>query len=68
MQNEFSRVYETTDPMEAEIVMQMLRENAVNAVSVNKRDSSYHAFGLIEIYCPANDVVTALHLINTTGQ
>ena len=41
-----------------------LEENGIKAISMNKRDSSYHAFGVIEIYCPANDVVTALHLIN----
>jgi hypothetical protein len=42
----------------------MLKENGINAVSMNKRDSSYQAFGVIEIYCSANDVVTALNLIN----
>lgn len=68
MASEFSKVFETASPVEAEIVLQMLRENAIHAVSMNKRDSSYLAFGVIEIYCPADDVVTALHLINTTAQ
>jgi hypothetical protein len=42
----------------------MLKEHGINAISMNKRDSSYQAFGVIEIYCSANDVVTALNLIN----
>lgn len=64
MASEFSKVFETSNPIDAEIMIQMLHENGIEAVSMNKRDSSYQAFGLIEIYCPANDVVTALHLIN----
>ena len=64
MASEFNKVYETPNQLEAEIMVQMLNENGIEAISMNKRDSSYNAFGLIEIYCPANDVVTALHLIN----
>jgi hypothetical protein len=64
MASDFNKIYQTGNPFEAEITIQMLEENGIKAVSMNKRDSSYHAFGVIEIYCPANDVVTALHLIN----
>lgn len=64
MASDFNKIYQTGNPIEAEIIIQMLEENGINAVSMNKRDSSYQAFGVIEIYCPANDVVTALHLIN----
>lgn len=64
MASDFNKIYQTGNPIEAEIIIQMLEENGINAVSMNKRDSSYHAFGVIEIYCSANDVVTALHLIN----
>jgi hypothetical protein len=64
MASDFNKIHQTGNPIEAEIIIQMLEENGINAVSMNKRDSSYQAFGVIEIYCPANDVVTALHLIN----
>ena len=64
MASNFNKIYQTGNPIEAEIIIQMLKEHGINAVSMNKRDSSYQAFGVIEIYCPANDVVTALHLIN----
>ncbi len=64
MASNFNKIYQTGNPIEAEIIIQMLKENGINAVSMNKRDSSYQAFGVIEIYCPSNDVVTALDLIN----
>ena len=64
MESNYNKIYQTSNIIEAEIIMQMLNENGIEAVNMNKRDSSYTAFGLIEIYCPANDVVTALHLIN----
>jgi hypothetical protein len=64
MASNFNKIYQTGNPIEAEIIIQMLKENGINAVSMNKRDSSYQAFGVIEIYCPANDLVTALDLIN----
>jgi type III secretory pathway lipoprotein EscJ len=64
MESNFNKIYQTGNPIEAEIIIQMLKENGINAVSMNKRDSSYQAFGVIEIYCPSNDVVTALDLIN----
>ena len=64
MASNFNKIYQTGNPIEAEIIIQMLKENGINAVSMNKRDSSYQAFGVIEIYCPANDSVTALDLIN----
>jgi len=64
MASDFNKIYQPGNPIEAEIIIQMLKEHGINAVSMNKRDSSYQAFGVIEIYCPANDVVTALDLIN----
>lgn len=65
MENDFILIYQTSNPIQAEIILQMLKENSIDAFTMNKRDSSYQAFGLIEIYCPANEVIIALHLINT---
>lgn len=65
MASEFSKVYETANPIEAELLVQLLHENGISATQLNKRDRSYTAFGVIEIYCHANQVVEALHLIQT---
>lgn len=67
MESDFTQIFRTNSPLQAEIVLQMLRENGIDAITMNKRDSSYQAFGVIEIYCPANEVITALHLINTSS-
>jgi type III secretory pathway lipoprotein EscJ len=63
MANNWVKVYTAFNPIEAEIVIAMLHENGIEAVEMNKRDSSYLAFGGVEVYCQAENVVTALHLI-----
>lgn len=51
---------------EAEIVRNMLVENGIPAVVLNKKDSSY-LFGIIELYVGKEDADTALQLINSFG-
>jgi hypothetical protein len=65
MEHNWTKVFTTNNPIEAEIIAAMLKENDIEAVEMNKRDSSYLAFGTVEVYCPAEKVITALHLINT---
>jgi hypothetical protein len=67
MTNNWVKIYTATNPIEAEIIVAMLHENGIEAVEMNKRDSSYLSFGAIEVYCPGELVVTALHLINNNG-
>jgi hypothetical protein len=64
MGNDWIKVFSTGNPIEAEIVLSMLRENGIDAVEMNKRDSSYLAFGYVELYCSKENVMQALHLIN----
>ncbi len=61
----WTKVYSTTNIHEAEIIKSMLLENEIETVEMNKRDSSYLAFGIIDVYCPAEKVIAALHLINS---
>lgn len=63
MENDWVKIYVTANPIEAEIILSMLLENGIQAVEMNKRDSSYQSFGNIELYCQQNQVLTALHLI-----
>ena len=63
MGSDWVLIYETTNPIEAEIILSMLNENGVHAVEMNKRDSSYQTFGNIQLYCPQNVALTAVHLI-----
>ncbi len=64
MHQEWTKIFETSNPIEARIVMDMLGANGINAVEMNKRDSSYTVFGRIEVYCQPDDIITAKTLLD----
>lgn len=45
----WTAVFETTQPFQAELVKGMLCDNGVEAVILNQRDSSYTTFGTIQV-------------------
>lgn len=47
-------IYSTKDTVYASILHGMLEENQIPVLSLNKLDSSYLAFGYIEVYVPDN--------------
>ncbi|WP_232279777.1 putative signal transducing protein [Sphingobacterium spiritivorum] len=63
MEKDWVKIKTYTNAIQSEIVKQMLLENEVNAVVLNKQDSSY-LFGKIELYVNANDVEKANALID----
>ena len=50
------KVLSTDNPNKAAIVKQMLEENNIKVVLLNKQDSSYLMFGLVELYVQENQV------------
>jgi len=48
------KILSTNNPNKAEITKQMLEENNINVVLLNKQDSSYNMFGVIELFVPKN--------------
>ena len=46
-----------------EIIKQMLDENNITAVTLNKQDSSYNMFGSIDLYVKEENQTIALQLI-----
>ena len=50
MLKEWSKIYISTDPIKVVIIRQMLEENNIPTVVINKQDSSYNLFGNIELY------------------
>ena len=44
------KILSTDNPNKAAIVKQMLEENNIKVVLLNKQDSSYLMFGLVELY------------------
>ncbi len=47
----------------AEIAVQVLADNNIKAVILNKQDSSYLNFGGIEVYVKPNDVIKAKYYL-----
>lgn len=62
MQENWIKIYTTTEPHKAAIVRALLEENQIACVTMNKQDSAY-GFGEVEVYTYQEHVVRALHLI-----
>lgn len=62
MEKDWEKIYVTKQIHLAEIAKGLLDENGINAVIVNKKDSTY-GFGEIELYVHRKDVLTAVNLI-----
>ena len=50
MLKKWSKIFVSTDPIKVKIISQMLEENNITTVIINKQDSSYNMFGNIELY------------------
>jgi len=68
MASDWVKIFTTSNPIEAEIVLSMLHEHGIDAVEMNKRDSSYQAFGYVDLYCSQIDVMEALVLITKNNK
>jgi hypothetical protein len=66
MENNWVKVYTTENPVTAEIIKQGLIENDIAAVIMNKKDSSYQTFGIIEVLVNQKDFDTAEAYIKST--
>lgn len=66
MEKDWIRIFDTNNPFEAELVKGMLLENGVNAVLLNRQDSSYLQAlpGRAEIYVHISQETQARELIN----
>jgi len=56
-------IFSSANPIEVEIVKQMLEENNINAVALNKQDSSYQMFGIIELFVTEDQLEIANNLL-----
>ncbi|GAA0530662.1 putative signal transducing protein [Chitinophaga japonensis] len=65
MEKDWIKVFATDRPFEAEIVKGLLLENGINAVLLNRQDSSYVQAlpGLAEVYVHVSQQAQALELI-----
>tara|TARA_B110000240_G_scaffold122024_1_gene136220 strand:+ start:142 stop:348 length:207 start_codon:yes stop_codon:yes gene_type:complete len=57
------KILSTDNPNKAAIVKQMLEENNIKVVLLNKQDSSYLMFGLVELYVQEKQVEKSENLL-----
>ena len=65
MEKDWILVFSTGQPYQAELARQLLEENNIQAVVINKKDSSYLAFGETEVYVRRDDIIRAKNLVKT---
>ena len=56
-------IYSTNNTYKAEIIKCMLEENNIKTVLLNKQDSSYNMFGMVEIFVSDDQEEIAKELI-----
>jgi hypothetical protein len=63
MEAGWTLIYTTTQSFEAELIKQNFSNHNIEAVILNKRDSTYTTFGELEVYIKDEDKAEALNLI-----
>jgi type III secretory pathway lipoprotein EscJ len=63
MEKNWVKIFKSTNFYQAEIVKQMLLQHHIEAVLLNKQDSSYLNFGNVEVYVHQEDFDNAIELL-----
>ncbi len=62
MEKNWVKIYESNDEVKIEMARQILEDNNIDSVIINKKDRSY-GFGEFELYCMRDYVLRAKLLI-----
>lgn len=62
MEKGWVKIYETGDPVRAEMARQILADSDIEAVVINKKDSAY-GFGELELYVSRDRVIRAKNIL-----
>lgn len=60
MEKNWIKIFSSSNYYQAEIVKQMLIENEIDTVLLNKQDSPHRTFGQIEVYIHQKDFSNAI--------
>jgi ATP-dependent DNA ligase len=63
MQKDWIVIYRTGELHQAEMVKQIIQQNGIEGVIMNKKDSSYIIFGDIEVLVKPENEIAALQLL-----
>jgi hypothetical protein len=64
MEKGWKKIYFSGDEFKVLMARDLLAENGINAVIINQKDSSYTAFGDIELYIEELDEQEALKILD----
>jgi hypothetical protein len=64
MEKSWKKIYFSGDEFKVMIARDLLAENGINAVIINQKDSSYLAFGDVELYIEEHDEKEALKILD----
>ncbi len=65
MEDNWVSVFSTNQPYLADIVKQVLLENNIVSVVINKKDSSYTILGEVDVYVDRDHVIKAKSIIES---
>jgi hypothetical protein len=68
MEPDWVIVYSTNNLFESEMLVRMLADNDIEAIIINKQDSSYPVLGDVEMYVKADKIIRAKKLITDFGK
>jgi len=63
MEKNWVKIFSSNNYYQAEMVKQMLIENQIDTVLLNKQDSSHRTFGHIEVYIHQRDFSNAIEAL-----
>ena len=63
MEKSWIKIFSSTNPIEVEIIKQMLEENKIISVIMNQQDSSYNMFGYIDLYVQEKSMKETIELL-----
>ena len=68
MENNWTKIFVSTNPNLVDLLVILLEEKEITAVSINKKDSSYTIFGNIELYVKDTDMEESKEIINSYNE
>ena len=68
MNNNWVNILSSEDLFKIEIITQMLKNNKIDAVIINQKDSSYNLFGCSSLYVRREHAEKSIKLIQTHNE
>lgn len=62
MEDSWKKIYGTGNPIHIDILQNLLLDEEIKSVFINKKDSAY-LFGEIELYVKQRDIIPAMRII-----